>query len=227
MIDMIISSDPFLTKLSRVISWLKSTLEFNEKELKRVKTLIAEQGIAFNMDSSHLKNSLVKKFYRVILRHLKVESIESADNVIQTVFGEECPLSSIINGGLPFIDSELYQNISQQKRKKVKKLKNFQILDFMRNSELSKLTEFGNYFSSGGNRDTKRCLGNSNWLVWQRSLFLSLKASSFNEEKKLFGYLCSDFTSSCSGSDHEQEYGFDERFYELFRVRKNFLKIYF
>lgn len=112
-IDKIISSDPFLLKMNSILEWLKTTLDLNETELKRTKTQIAEQGLRYDINSEHLKNSLIKKFYKGILRLTKIKGIEAADNVVKDVFGEDCPLSGILNGGLPFIDGDLYQKISK------------------------------------------------------------------------------------------------------------------
>lgn len=219
-IDLIVSSDSFLLKLSQIIQWLRSTLDLNENELKLVKRQLAGHSNEYSVDSSHLKDSKMKQFYKVILRVMKTKGIEEADNVVKSLMSDNCPLSNIFNGGLPFIDADLYQKIAKSLGGEAKKLKKFKILDYMDNSEFQDFNSIKHFYNNDGGAEEsstkKNCMGNSNWLVWQRCLYLSLAASNYTEEQKLFGFLCSDFTFSKAVD--EEDYGFDENFYELVRV---------
>lgn len=221
LIDMIISSDLFLLKLSQIIKWLRSTLEVNDNELKLVKRQLAGNSNEYSVDSSHLKQSKMKQFYKVILRVMKTKGIEEADSIVKSLMTDNCPLSNIFNGGLPFIDTDLYQRIAKSRGAEAKKLKKFKVLDYMDNSEFQDFISMKHFYRNDGgaeeSSDNKNCIGNSNWLVWQRCLYLSLAASDHVEEQKLFGFLCSDFTFSKVVD--EEEFGFDENFYELVRVR--------
>lgn len=216
-IDLIISSDEFLLKMSYLLEWLKTTLEINEEELKSIRNDLASDNIDFSLDGGHLRNSRMKDFYSIILRLMKTKGVEAADKVVRNLFSENCTLSIILNGGLPFFDDNLYHEMSRFYGNKPKKLKKFKVLDYMNNSNFHDYVAQGHSYTS----NSKNSVGNSNWLVWQRCLYLSLSSSKFIEEKNLYGFLCSDFTSSSSTQyNEEQEYGFDEKFYELIRVRK-------
>ena len=175
---------------------------------------ISGHELKFFYSGEHLKQDHWKQLYALLIKVIKSDGLAAGIEILNSLGLQDCPLTSILEGGLPFIDVKFFEK-AQESRNGLKALKKYKLLDFMKNSEFQALSE------TGGLAGEARSLGNSNWLLWQRTLYQALGQSDDHKEKILFGYLCSDFVfSSKELSDEENDVTseFDITILELFRV---------
>lgn len=120
-------------------------------------------------------------------------------------------MANVLSGGLPFHDNSLEEYSGEDWIELFggKTFSQFQVLDYMKTQKFSELA------SSVVNASGPQ--GNHNWLLWQQSLYLSMKNSKTDSEKLLFGALCNDLVSH----NLKKELTFEESLYALFRTYFN------
>ena len=230
LINSIISSDSFLLKLEEIINWLRETKTIDDDEINAYLQQLSGQDLNFAYSGDHLEEPQWRMLYTLLIRVIKSKGIVAATEILNSLNLENCPLMQVLGGGLPFIDLRYYEN-NNGIMNGLKAIKRFKVLDFMRNSDLARIQEtgsLGNNSSNSGKKGKARSIGNSNWLLWQRTLHQAIQHSGFLREKVLFGYLSSDLifsTKNIQGDRVEEVTSeFDDKILELFRVRLRFYR---
>jgi len=177
LIQMIISSDPFLISISNIVSWLKSSIHGGDDERSAFLMSLAREDMSIELNGGHLKNPKFRRLYDIIYETIKTNSLQASDGILKSAGLHS--LAGILNGGLPFIDFKHYNKI-RQGRDAHNFISELNLPDYMNLDKLRGLTG-------------PECVGNHNWLVWLRFLSRVSNSTSYQEEQKLFAYLSSDF----------------------------------
>jgi hypothetical protein len=226
-INSIISNDDYLMKLAVIVEWLRTTKEQNENQITNSIEDLSNYDLKFTLSGDHLDDPNMKKLYSLLIKIIKSQGLSEGRELLKLIFGEKNLLGNILEGGLPFMDINTYEKVNDTEKGR-KEIKKFRILDYMENGQIENLrnpysknsenSQMGrNSSNSTGDDD---CLGNHRWLLWQFTLYRGMQKSKYDEEKKLFGHLCSEYENACLvENNQDEEFGFeDDAIFELFRV---------
>jgi hypothetical protein len=227
-VSLIISSSPWLRKISTIVEFLKDIQDYEESDiLEKIQAfedpsfLNALQNFDFSQDfMSGSQGQTFRQLYELVAEIVLKKGISEAVSILETIFGDLWNSNSsilgqvlinVLNGGLPFHDFDFEELVGQDWVDLYggNKLSNFKVLDYMQTKNYREMAESG--LNANGP------MGNHNWLLWQQSLYLSMKNAKTPSERQLFGVLCNDLTSQ--NLDHTLT--FEESLYSLFRSYLN------
>ena len=225
-ISMIIKSSPWLNKLSKIVEYLREIQVYDQDQiLERIETFQDLQFIRnigkFDFSTDFLQGAQgqsCRDLYELISEVVLKKGISEAVVVLETIFGDlesgvqadnllGVVLSNVLNGGLPFHDFQFCEFSGEDWTNTFggTDLHKFKLLDYMRTKNFCEVEE-KNIKASG-------VYGNHNWLLWQQSLYLSMKNSKTDSESMLFGVLCNDVTAL----NFKNDLSLEESLFSLFR----------